>query len=277
LKGRTKLSVPGYVRKIDFGVMTYFQYEIDGSDGRLEIATTRPETLLGDSGVAVNPNDDRYRHLIGKNARQPFIADRLLPIVADEHVDREFGTGVVKITPAHDQNDFNIGRCHDLQFINIFNDDATLNSNTGSFQGQKRYEARYNVVAELKAKGLFIKEEDNPMVLKLSERSKDVIEPLMKPQWWMKMRELADKAIEVVKNGEITIFPASEEKKYFRWMEGIDDWCLSRQLWWGHRVPAYVSLSISFHIFLFRIRQLRNQTFDRPFIYTDLGVPRIPV
>ncbi|KAI9678889.1 MAG: hypothetical protein M1829_001874 [Trizodia sp. TS-e1964] len=239
LKGRTKLSVPGYERKIDFGVMTYFHYEIDGSDEKLEIATTRPETLLGDSGVAVNPNDDRYRHLVGKNVRHPFITDRLLPIVADDHVDREFGTGVVKITPAHDQNDFNIGKRHNLQFINILNDDGTLNSNTGPFEGQKRYEARYTVVAELKAKGLFSREEDNAMVLKLSNRSHDVIEPLMKPQWWMRMREMAAEAIKVVQNGEVTIFPASEEKKYFRWMQDIDDWCLSRQLWWGHRVPAY--------------------------------------
>lgn len=245
LQGRTKLSVPGYDRKIDFGVMTYFQYEVDGSDERLEIATTRPETLLGDSGVAVNPRDDRYRHLVGKHVRHPFIADRLLPIVADEHVDREFSTRVVKITPAHDQNDFNVGRRHDLRFINILNDDGTLNSNAGSFEGQKRYEARYTVVAELKAKGLFVKEEDNAMVLKLSERWKDVIEPLMKPQWWMRMREMADEAIKVVQTGEVTIFPPSEKKKYFRWMHDIDDWCLSRQLWWGHRVPAYVRPSIS--------------------------------
>lgn len=265
LKGRTKLPVPGYERKIDFGVMTYFQYEVDGSDEKLEIATTRPETLLGDSGVAVNPKDDRYRHLVGKNVRHPFITDRLLPIVADDHVDREFGTGVVKITPAHDQHDFNIGKRHNLKFINVFNDDGTLNSNTGSFEGQKRYEARYTVVAELKAKGLFVKEEDNAMVLKLSDRSKDVIEPLMKPQWWMKMRELADEAIKVVQTGEITIFPLSEKKKYFRWMQDIDDWCLSRQLWWGHRVPAYVLLSIS-SISPFRFGQLQIYNNGLPMI-----------
>ncbi|KAI2619249.1 tRNA synthetases class I-domain-containing protein [Hypoxylon sp. NC1633] len=241
LTGRTKLSVPGYEKKIDFGVMTYFQYEVDGSDEKLEIATTRPETLLGDTGVAVNPTDDRYRHLIGRKVRHPFI-DRLLPIVADDHVDREFGTGVVKVTPAHDQNDFNIGRRHNLEFINILNDDGTLNTNAGSFADQKRYEARYTVVAALKDRGLFVKEEDNPMVLKLSERSKDVIEPRMKPQWWMKMREMADDAAEAVRSGRISIFPASEENKYFLWMKDIDDWCLSRQLWWGHRVPAYYIL-----------------------------------
>lgn len=147
----------------------------------------------------------------------------------------------------------NIGRRHNLKYINIFNDDRTLNSNTGSFEGQKR---RYTVVAELKAKGLFVKEEDNAMVLKLSDRSKDVIET---PQWWMKMRELADEAIKVVQTGEITIFPLSEKKKYFRWMQDIDDWCVSRQLWWGHRAPAYVRLSISsISPFRYGLRQIYN-------------------
>jgi len=242
LKGRTKLSVPGYERKIDFGVMTFFQYEIDGSEDKVAIATTRPETMLGDTGLAVNPQDERYRHLVGKNARHPFVEGRLLRIVADEHVDRDFGTGIVKITPAHDQNDFAIGKRHQLPFINISNDDGTLNSNAGPFAGQRRYDARYSVVAALKERGLYLKEEDNAMVLKLSERSKDVIEPMMKPQWWMRMKDVGKEAVRAVESGEITIFPASEEKKYYRWMNDIEDWCLSRQLWWGHRIPAYVSL-----------------------------------
>lgn len=242
LNGRTKLSVPGYDRKIDFGVMTFFQYEIDGSADKVAIATTRPETMLGDTGLAVNPHDERYRHLVGKTARHPFVEGRALRIVADEHVDREFGTGVVKITPAHDQNDFGIGRLHGLPFINILNDDGTLNSNAGSFAGQRRYDARYSVVAALKERGLYLKEEDNAMTLKLSERSKDVIEPMMKPQWWMKMKDIATEAVKAVESGDITIFPASEERKYHRWMQDIEDWCLSRQLWWGHRIPAYVSL-----------------------------------
>lgn len=242
LKGRTKLSVPGYERKIDFGVMTFFQYEIEGSEDKVAIATTRPETMLGDTGLAVNPQDERYRHLVGKSARHPFVEGRLLRIVADEHVDRDFGTGIVKITPAHDQNDFAIGTRHQLPFINILNDDGTLNSNAGPFAGQRRYDARYSVVAALKERGLYLKEEDNAMVLKLSERSKDVIEPMMKPQWWMRMKEVGKEAVRAVESGEITIFPASEEKKYYRWMQDIEDWCLSRQLWWGHRIPAYVSV-----------------------------------
>lgn len=243
ITGRTKLSVPGYDQKIDFGVMTYFKYAIEGEEGRfLEIATTRPETLLGDSGVAVNPKDERYKDFVGKYAVHPFLPNRRMPIVADDHVESDFGTGVVKITPAHDANDFAIGKRHKLEFINIFNDDGTMNENTGEFKGQKRYVARYEVVKRLKELGLFIKEEDNAMILKLSERSKDIIEPIMKPQWWMAMKPLAAEALRVVKEGEISIFPASEKTKYYRWMEDVDDWCLSRQLWWGHRVPAYYVL-----------------------------------
>jgi valyl-tRNA synthetase len=215
LKGHTKLSVPGYEKKIDFGIMTYFCYEVEGTGQKLEIATTRPETLLGDTGVAVNPKDERYKHLVGKRIKHPFV-ERWLPIVADEHVDREFGTGVVKITPAHDLNDFNIGKRNNLEFINIMDDDGTLNHNAGSFEGQKRYEARYTVIVALKEKGLFVKQEPHAMVLKLSERSKDVIEPFMKPQWWMKMKDMAEEAIQVARKGEVTIFPTSEEKKYFR-------------------------------------------------------------
>ena len=217
LKGRTKLSVPGYEKKIDFGVMTFFQYEIDGSEDKVAIATRRPETMLGDTGLVVNPQDERYR---------------------------DFGTGIIKITPAHDQNDFAIGKRHQLPFINILNDDGTLNSNSGPFAGQRRYDARYSVVAGLKERGLYLKEEDDAMVLKLSERSKDVIEPMMKPQWWMRMKDVGIEAVRAVESGKITIFPASEEKKYYRWMRDIEDWCLSRQLWWGHRIPAYVSLRL---------------------------------
>jgi valyl-tRNA synthetase len=198
LKGRTKLSVPGYDRKVDFGFMTHFKYEIDGCDEKTKIATIRPETMLRDGGVAVNPKDEWYGHLVGKSVRHPFIFDRLLPIVADDHVDPEFGTGAVKITPTHDPNDFDIGKRHNLQFINILDDDGTMNSNAGPFESQKRYVARYTVVAEFKAKGLFVKEEDHAIVLKLSERSKDVSEMLMKPQWWVKIGDMAARAVEVV-------------------------------------------------------------------------------
>jgi valyl-tRNA synthetase len=238
LTGRTVLSVPGYERKVEFGVMTHFKYPVDGTDQFIEIATTRPETMLGDSGIAVHPKDDRYKHLVGKNARHPFV-DRLLPIVADEYVDREFGTGAVKLTPAHDPNDFNLGKKHNLAFINILNDNGTMNKNTGSFEGQKRFDVRYSIVAALEEKGLFVKKEDNPMKVPICSRSGDVVEPIMKPQWWMKMDGLAKSAVEVVEKGELKIHPANSEKIYKHWMNNIQDWCLSRQLWWGHQIPAY--------------------------------------
>lgn len=238
LEGRTLLDVPGYDRKVEFGVITHFQYEIEGSSEKIEVATTRPETMLGDSGVAVHPNDERYKHLIGKKAKHPFL-DRLMPIFADDYVDPEFGTGAVKITPAHDPNDFAIGQRHNLEFINILNDNGTMNHNTGGFEGSKRFDARYKVIEALKAKGLYVKWEHNAMKVPLCSKSKDVIEPIMKPQWWMRMRELANAAIKAVKDGEIVIRPETAEKSYFRWLENVNDWCLSRQLWWGHQAPAY--------------------------------------
>ncbi|KAL8987545.1 MAG: hypothetical protein Q9177_003253 [Variospora cf. flavescens] len=238
LEGRTLLDVPGYERKVEFGVLTHFQYEIEGSTETLEVATTRPETMLGDTGIAVNPKDERYKHLLGKYAIHPFV-DRKLPIFADDYVDPEFGTGAVKITPAHDPNDFAIGQRHNLTFINILNDNGTMNHNTGDFQGVKRFDARYKVIDALKAKGLYVKSENNPMKVPICAKSKDVIEPIMKPQWWMRMQDLADTAVAAVKNKEIVIRPDTAEKDFFRWMGNINDWCLSRQLWWGHQAPAY--------------------------------------
>ncbi|WEW56123.1 valine--tRNA ligase [Emydomyces testavorans] len=237
LPGRTLLSVPGYQRKVEFGVLVHFRYPIEGSEV-IEVATTRPETILGDTGIAVHPNDSRYKHLVGKKAKHPFL-ERFLPIIADNYVDPEFGTGAVKITPAHDPNDFEMGKRHNLEFINILNDNGTMNHNTGKFEGQKRFDVRYSIVDELSQLGLFVKKVDNPMKVPLCEKSKDVIEPLMKPQWWMKMREMADMAIKAVKDDEIKIRPDMAEKSYFRWLENINDWCLSRQLWWGHQIPAY--------------------------------------
>jgi valyl-tRNA synthetase len=238
LTGRTLLDVPGYERKVEFGVLTHFKYPIEGSDEHIEVATTRPETLLGDTGIAVHPEDERYKHLVGKKAFHPLV-NRLMPIVADEYVDKEFGTGAVKLTPAHDPNDFNLGKKHNLEFINILTDDGKMNKNAGEFEGQKRFDVRYSVVAKLKELGLFVKTENNPMKVPLCFKSKDVIEPMMKPQWWMKMEGLAKKAIEVVDSGEIKIRPESSEKVYKHWMNNINDWCLSRQLWWGHQIPAY--------------------------------------
>src|SRR3569833_1541646 len=238
ITGRTLLSDPGYEKKVEFGVLTHFKYPIDGSEETIEVATTRPETMLGDSGVAVHPDDKRYTHLVGKFARHPF-TDRLMEIVADTYVDPEFGTGAVKLTPAHDFNDYQLGQRHKLAFINILNEDGTLNSNAGPFKGQRRFDARYTVVEELKKKGLFVKTEPNPMKIPLCEKTKDVIEPFIKPQWWMRMKEMASAALDVVEQGKVKIAPDTALRSYRLWMSNVNDWCLSRQLWWGHRVPAY--------------------------------------
>ena len=239
LDGRTLLSVPGYEKKVEFGVMTHFNYPIEGSDEVIEIATTRPETMLGDTGIAVCPTEARWKHLIGKKARHPFLKDRLLPIFADEHVKEGLGTGAMKVTPAHDHADFDIGKRHDLELINIFTDDGLINHNAGNFEGLKRYDARYKVIDALKEKGLYVKAENNPMIIPVCQKSGDVIEYVLKPQWWMNMRGMADAAIKAVQDGEIKIRPDTAEREYFRWLKDIQPWCISRQLWWGHQVPAY--------------------------------------
>ncbi|KAI0538845.1 tRNA synthetases class I-domain-containing protein [Xylaria digitata] len=239
IPGRTLLDVPGYKRKVEFGVITHFLYPIDAADANetIDVATTRPETMLGDTGIAVHPADERYRHLVGKKARHPFIPGRLLPIVADEYVDKDFGTGAVKITPAHDANDFALGQRHGLEFINILTDDGLMNENSGPYRGQKRFDVRYTIQEDLKKAGLFVGKKDNPMAVPLCSRSKDVVEPLMKPQWWMRMRSLADAASEAVRKGEIIFKPGAAEKSFHRWLDDTNDWCISRQLWWGYQCP----------------------------------------
>lgn len=239
LTGRTLLEVPGYDKKVEFGVIVHFKYPIEGSDETVEVATTRIETMLGDTGIAVHPKDTRYAHLVGKNAVHPFIPGRKLPIIADDYVEMEFGTGAVKLTPAHDTNDFALGQRHKLEFINILTDDGLMNENTGPYKGQKRFDVRYSIQDALKEKGLYVDKKDNAMKVPMCSKSKDVIEPIMKPQWWVKTTDMAAEAVKVVKNGEIKIRPESAEKAYYRWMEDTQDWCISRQLWWGHRCPVY--------------------------------------
>ncbi|KXS96898.1 hypothetical protein AC578_6221 [Pseudocercospora eumusae] len=238
LEGSTKIDVPGYDKKIEFGTIWNFKYPIEGTKEFIEVATTRPETMLGDTGVAVHPTDERYKHLIGKKVKHPFV-DRLLPIFGADDVEKDFGTGAVKITPAHDFNDFKRGKANNLEFINILNDDGTMNENAGPFAGHKRFDVRYEVIDELTKLGLYVGKDNNKMQIPLCSKSKDVIEPVLKPQWWMYMKPLAEPAIEAVRKGEIKIMPALVERDYFRWMENIDDWCISRQLWWGHQIPAY--------------------------------------
>ncbi len=204
----------------------------------LEFATTRPETMLGDTAVAVNPEDTRYKHLIGRKVNLPLI-NREIPIVADSYVDMEFGTGVVKITPAHDPNDFEVGKRHNLPEINIMNDDATINKNGGKYEGMKRYDARAAIVKDLEELGLLGKIEDYTHNVGTHDRCNTTIEPLIKKQWFVKMDELIKPAVESVKSGEIKLVPERMEKIYFNWTDNIRDWCISRQLWWGHRIPAY--------------------------------------
>ena len=221
------------------GHFWHIRYPIVGEEGKyVEIATTRPETLLGDTAVAVNPDDERYQDLIGKMLKLP-LTDREIPVIADAYVDKEFGTGCVKITPAHDPNDFEVGKRHNLPEINIMNDDATMNDKCGKYAGMDRYEARKAMVADLEAQGLLVKVEDHVHNVGTHDRCGTTIEPMVKPQWFVKMADMAKPAIEAVKNGETTFVPKSFEKTYFHWLENIRDWCISRQLWWGHRIPAY--------------------------------------
>lgn len=216
----------------------HIRYKIENSDDYVVVATTRPETMLGDTAVAVNPNDDRYKDIVGKRVFLP-IVNKYIPVVADRYVDMEFGTGVVKITPAHDPNDFKVGKRHDLEIINILNEDGTLNEKAGKYEGMTTLEAREEIVKELKDIGALVKIEPHVHNVGSCYRCHHTIEPYISNQWFVKMEELAKPAIEAVKNGDIKFIPKRFEKIYLNWMENIEDWCISRQLWWGHRIPAY--------------------------------------
>ena len=216
----------------------HIRYKIENSDDYVVVATTRPETMLGDTAVAVNPNDERYKDIVGKRVFLP-IVNKYIPVVADRYVDMEFGTGVVKITPAHDPNDFKVGKRHDLEIINILNEDGTLNEKAGKYEGMTTLEAREEIVKELKDIGALVKIEPHVHNVGSCYRCHHTIEPYISNQWFVKMEELAKPAIEAVKNGDIKFVPKRFEKIYLNWMENIEDWCISRQLWWGHRIPAY--------------------------------------
>eukprot|EP00941_MAST-03F_sp_MAST-3F-sp1_P005046 g5046.t1 len=241
LTKRSKFAVPGHTKrdKYLFGTLTEFAYPVENSDEKVIVATTRLETMLGDTAVAIHPNDERYTHLHGKFVVHPF-NKRRIPIILDaELVDMEFGTGCVKITPAHDPNDFACGKRHGLQMINILNDDGSINENGGEFAGLMRFDARESIERLLKEKGLFVGKNDNAMKVPTCSRSGDVIEPMLKPQWYVNVKEMASRAVKAVREGELTILPKTHEQTWFRWLENIRPWCISRQLWWGHRVPAY--------------------------------------
>jgi len=241
LTGRKLINVPGYGNeRIEFGVLTSFAYQLEDSEERLIVATTRPETMLGDTAIAIHPEDPRYKHLHGKFVIHPF-SQRRIPIVCDDIiVDMEFGTGAVKITPAHDPNDYEVAVRHKLEFINLLNDDGTLNENAGEeFKGMKRFSARRAVIDKLKEMGLYVESKDNPMKVPICSRSGDIIEPIIKPQWYVSCRGLADEVIKRTKAGELLVRPQACEDEWYRWLENIQDWCISRQLWWGHRCPIY--------------------------------------
>ncbi len=220
------------------GHFWHINYPLADGSGYLEIATTRPETLLGDSGVAVNPNDERYKHLIGKTVILPLV-NREIPIVGDDYVDLEFGTGAVKMTPAHDPNDFEVGKRHNLEIIRVMDDKGIINEKGGKYKGLDRYEARKAIVKDLEEAGLLVKIKDHVHNVGTHDRCGTTVEPIISKQWDVKMDELAKPAIEVVKNGETKFVPERFDKTYFNWMENIQDWCISRQLWWGHRIPVY--------------------------------------
>jgi valyl-tRNA synthetase len=241
LAGRTLLSVAGYDAKeqFEFGVIHSFAYPIEDSDEKIVVATTRIETMLGDTAIAIHPKDERYTHLHGKFVVHPFNKRRIPIILDDVAVDMAFGTGAVKITPAHDFNDYEVGKRHNIPFINILNDDGTFNDNAAPYQGMKRFHVRNKIIEDLKALGLYIESKDNPMTVPVCSKSNDIIEPVLKPQWWVNCKALAGDAIKAVESGEISISPKLSERQWFKWLENIQDWCISRQLWWGHRCPVY--------------------------------------
>ena len=224
-------------REEEQGKLYYFNYPVEGGE-TIPVATTRPETILGDTAVAVHPDDERYQHLIGRQALVP-ILNRPIPIIADDYVDRSFGTGALKVTPAHDFNDYELAKRHNLELISVMNRDATLNANAGPYAGLDRFAARERLWADMTAAGMTIRVQDHTLVVPRSQRGGEIVEPMLSTQWFLRIQPLAEKAMEAVRSGEITIVPERFEKTFFHWMENIEDWCISRQLWWGHRIPAW--------------------------------------
>ena len=236
---QTTISDAEVIHEEQQGNFWHINYPVVGEEGRfVEIATTRPETMLGDTAVAVNPDDERYKDIVGKMLKLP-LTDREIPVIADAYVDKEFGTGCVKITPAHDPNDFEVGKRHNLEEINIMNDDATINAIGGKYAGMDRYEARAAMVEDLKEQGLLVKVVPHTHMVGTHDRCKTTVEPLVKPQWFVAMEELAKPAKQAVVDGKIKLIPERMDKTYYNWLDNIRDWCISRQLWWGHRIPAW--------------------------------------
>ncbi len=235
---QTALSDEEVIYKEQQGKLYYLRYFVEGENRYVVVATTRPETIMGDTAVCINPNDERYRDLVGKSLVVPLVG-RSVPIIEDEYVDLEFGTGCLKVTPAHDVNDYMLGEKHQLKTIDIFNDDATLNEHGGRYAGMDRFAVREQIEKDLAEAGLLEKVEDYTNKVGHSERTDAVIEPKLSMQWFLKMTELAQPALKAVMDDDIKLHPAKFKNTYRHWMENVKDWCVSRQLWWGHRIPAY--------------------------------------
>ena len=268
IEKRTLLNIPGTKDKVEVGVICMFKYPVKGmTDTYLTVATTRLETMLGDVAVAVHPEDDRYAHLIGKELQHPFLPDRKMIVVGDGVlVDKEFGTGCVKITPAHDENDFKCGKRHNLPEINIFSDDGAVNAVGGEFAGLHRFVARRKVEERLKEMGLFVEKKDHKLKVPKCSRSGDIIEPMIKPQWFLNLREEAATACSALRAGDLRITPSEGHQVWFHYLENLRDWCISRQLWWGHRIPAYQTPQGKWYVG-------RTETEAKERAAADLGIP----
>ncbi len=247
VKAKTALSDEEVIRKETNQKLYHLQYKIEGTDEHITIATVRPETIMGDTAICVHPKDERYKHLHGKYAFVPLI-NRRIPIITDEYVTMEFGTGALKVTPAHDMNDYQLGQKHKLEVVDIFNEDGTLNEDAQIFIGEDRFEARKKMVVELESKGHLVKTEDYTSEVGYSERTDAVVEPRLSLQWWVDMKKISGPALEVVMNEDIKFYPAKFKNLYRHWMENIKDWCISRQLWWGHRIPAWYDQEGNYYV-----------------------------